>query len=56
MCRSRRIDAELDPEDALTAAERRFAAWRKTSPAKRSQIILKVASLIRQRSITWQSR
>jgi len=38
-----------DLDDALAAAERGFAIWRKTSPAKRSQIILKAASLIRQR-------
>src|SRR5580698_8822898 len=38
-----------DLDDALMAAERGFAIWRKTSPAKRSQIILKAAGLIRQR-------
>src|SRR5580692_11658290 len=38
-----------DLDDALAAAERGFAIWRRTSPAKRSQIILKAASLIRQR-------
>ena len=38
-----------DLDDALAAAERGFATWRKTSPAKRSQIILKAANLIRQR-------
>jgi acyl-CoA reductase-like NAD-dependent aldehyde dehydrogenase len=38
-----------DLDDALAAAERGFATWRKTSPAKRTQIILKAASLIRQR-------
>ena len=38
-----------DLDDALAAAERGFAIWRKTSPAKRTQIILKAASLIRQR-------
>src|ERR1700754_5350974 len=38
-----------DLDDALAAAERGFALWRKTSPAKRTQIILKAASLIRQR-------
>jgi succinate-semialdehyde dehydrogenase/glutarate-semialdehyde dehydrogenase len=38
-----------DLDDALAAAERGFATWRKTSPAKRAQIILKAASLIRRR-------
>ncbi|MGA7808506.1 NAD-dependent succinate-semialdehyde dehydrogenase [Bradyrhizobium sp.] len=38
-----------DLDDALAAAERGFATWRKTSPAKRSQIILKAANLIRER-------
>jgi succinate-semialdehyde dehydrogenase/glutarate-semialdehyde dehydrogenase len=38
-----------DLDDALAAVERGFAIWRKTSPAKRTQIILKAASLIRQR-------
>jgi succinate-semialdehyde dehydrogenase/glutarate-semialdehyde dehydrogenase len=38
-----------DLDDALAAAERGFAVWRKTAPAKRSQIILKAASLMRQR-------
>lgn len=38
-----------DLDDALAAAERGFAVWRRTSPAKRSQIILKAASLIRER-------
>src|SRR6201991_5070289 len=38
-----------DLDDALAAAERGFAIWRKTSPAKRARIILKAASLIRER-------
>ncbi len=38
-----------DLDDALAAAERGFTVWRRTSPAKRSQIILKAASLIRER-------
>ncbi len=38
-----------DLDDALSAAERGFAVWRKTSPARRSQIILKAAGLIRDR-------
>ena len=39
-----------DLDDAIAAAERGFAVWRKTSPAKRTQIILKAASLIRARA------
>ena len=39
-----------DLDDALAAAERGFAVWRKTSPAKRARIILKAASLIRERA------
>ena len=38
-----------DLDDALAAAQRGFALWRKTSPAKRTQIILKAASIIRER-------
>jgi len=38
-----------DLDDALAAAEKGFALWRKTAPAKRAQIILKAAALIRQR-------
>src|ERR1700753_1820069 len=38
-----------DLDDALAAAERGFKIWRKTSPAKRAQIILKAASIIRSR-------
>src|ERR1700734_2494366 len=38
-----------DLDDALAAAEKGFAIWRKTAPAKRAQIILKAASLIRER-------
>src|SRR6185312_16037157 len=38
-----------DLDDAIAAAERGFRVWRKTSPAKRAQIILKAASLIRDR-------
>jgi succinate-semialdehyde dehydrogenase/glutarate-semialdehyde dehydrogenase len=33
----------------MGAAERGFKVWRKTSPAKRAQIILKAAGLIRER-------
>jgi succinate-semialdehyde dehydrogenase / glutarate-semialdehyde dehydrogenase len=39
-----------DLDDALAAAERGFAVWRKTSPAKRSQIILKAARIPNSRS------
>jgi succinate-semialdehyde dehydrogenase / glutarate-semialdehyde dehydrogenase len=38
-----------DLDDAIAAAERGFKLWRKTSPAKRTQIILKAAGLIRER-------
>lgn len=38
-----------DLDDALDAAEKGFAIWRKTAPAKRAQIILKAAALIRAR-------
>lgn len=38
-----------DLDNALDAAERGFAIWRKTAPAKRAQIILKAAALIRAR-------
>jgi succinate-semialdehyde dehydrogenase / glutarate-semialdehyde dehydrogenase len=39
-----------DLDDALAAAERGFKVWRKTAPAKRTQIILKAAALIRERA------
>src|SRR6201996_8942081 len=39
-----------DLDDAIAAAERGFKVWRKTSPAKRTQIILKAAQLIRERA------
>lgn len=38
-----------DLDDALAAAERGFRIWRSTSPAKRAQVILRAASLIRER-------
>jgi succinate-semialdehyde dehydrogenase/glutarate-semialdehyde dehydrogenase len=38
-----------DLDDALAAAEKGFAVWRKTSPAKRARLILKAAALIRER-------
>jgi succinate-semialdehyde dehydrogenase / glutarate-semialdehyde dehydrogenase len=39
-----------DLDDAIAAAERGFALWRKTAPARRAQIILKAASLMRERA------
>lgn len=39
-----------DLDDAIAAAERGFKVWRKTSPAMRTQIILKAAGLIRERA------
>lgn len=41
--------SRADLDDALAAAEKGFAIWRSTAPAKRAQIILKAASLIRER-------
>ena len=38
-----------DMADAVAAAEKGFHVWRRTSPAKRAEIILKAASLMRQR-------
>ncbi|MDB5604352.1 MAG: NAD-dependent succinate-semialdehyde dehydrogenase [Bradyrhizobium sp.] len=38
-----------DLDDVLAAAEKGFMIWRKMSPSKRSQIILKAASIIRER-------
>ena len=38
-----------DLDDALAAAEKGFKTWRSTAPAKRAQIILKAAALIRER-------
>jgi succinate-semialdehyde dehydrogenase/glutarate-semialdehyde dehydrogenase len=38
-----------DLDDALAAAERGFAMWRKTAPNARAQIILRAAALIRGR-------
>ena len=38
-----------DLDHALDATERGFAVWRKTAPAKRAQVILKAAALIRAR-------
>lgn len=41
--------ARKDLEDAVEAAEKGFRVWRKTSPAKRAEIILKAAALMRER-------
>jgi len=40
---------KADLDDALAAAEKGFTIWRNTAPAKRAQIILKAAALIRER-------
>ena len=41
--------AMADLDDALAAAERGYRIWKNTAPARRAQIILKAASLIRER-------
>jgi succinate-semialdehyde dehydrogenase/glutarate-semialdehyde dehydrogenase len=38
-----------DLDDALAAAERGFRIWRATAPGKRAHVILKAASLVRER-------
>lgn len=38
-----------DLDDALAAAESGFKVWRRTSPAKRAEVILKAAALMRER-------
>ncbi|AHY51439.1 NAD-dependent succinate-semialdehyde dehydrogenase [Bradyrhizobium japonicum] len=40
---------KADLDDALAAAEKGFAIWRSTAPARRAQIILKASALIRER-------
>jgi succinate-semialdehyde dehydrogenase / glutarate-semialdehyde dehydrogenase len=40
---------KADLDDALDAATRNFAMWRKTAPNARAQIILRAAALIRER-------
>ena len=40
---------KADLDDALAAADKGFKIWRNTAPAKRAQIILKAAALIRER-------
>src|ERR1700761_961408 len=39
-----------DLNEAISAAERGFKVWRKTAPARRAQLILKAASIIRERA------
>ena len=39
-----------DLDRALSAARDGFRTWRRTSPARRAQIILKAASLVRERA------
>jgi succinate-semialdehyde dehydrogenase / glutarate-semialdehyde dehydrogenase len=41
--------ARADLDDALTAAEEGFRVWRRTSPARRAEIILQAARLCRER-------
>ena len=41
--------AMADLDDALAAAERGYRIWKNTAPARRAQIVLKAASLIRER-------
>jgi len=43
------VASTSDLDAALEAAERGFAVWRKTSPARRAEIIRKTASLLRER-------
>ena len=43
------IASTQDLDAALEAAERGFAIWRKSSPARRAEIIRKAASLLRER-------
>lgn len=43
------VASTKDLDAALEAAERGFAIWRKTSPARRAEIIRKAASLLRER-------
>lgn len=43
------VAGHADLDDALSAAERGFKVWSATAPAKRSEIILKAAALMRER-------
>jgi len=40
---------ESDLDDALEAAEKGFKAWRRTAPVERANVLLKAASLMRER-------
>jgi succinate-semialdehyde dehydrogenase/glutarate-semialdehyde dehydrogenase len=43
------VASRSDLDDALTAAAQGFKTWSKTSPAKRAEVILKAAALMRER-------
>lgn len=42
--------SRADIDDAISAAQSGFAIWRRTAPAKRAEVLLKAASLIRERA------
>ncbi|MEH7828023.1 NAD-dependent succinate-semialdehyde dehydrogenase [Gemmobacter denitrificans] len=44
------VARQTDLEDALEAADQGFRIWRRTAPRVRAQIILKAASLLRERA------
>jgi succinate-semialdehyde dehydrogenase/glutarate-semialdehyde dehydrogenase len=44
------VAARADLDDALAAAERGFRLWSRTSPARRAEIILAAAALMRERA------
>src|SRR5262245_20293579 len=43
------IAASSDLDDALESAVRGFKVWRRTAPAKRAEILLKAAAIMRER-------
>ncbi|MEO5757153.1 MAG: aldehyde dehydrogenase family protein, partial [Mesorhizobium sp.] len=43
------VASRADLDDALDAAAKGFSAWRRVSPAKRAEVILKAARLMRER-------
>jgi succinate-semialdehyde dehydrogenase/glutarate-semialdehyde dehydrogenase len=43
------IAAKADLDDALAAAERGFRVWSRTAPAKRAEVMLRAAALMRER-------
>jgi succinate-semialdehyde dehydrogenase/glutarate-semialdehyde dehydrogenase len=43
------VAARADLDDALAAADKGFRLWSRTSPARRAEIILKAAALMRER-------